>query len=320
MPFPVEYGGIGATELAIVMAIEELSRCCATTGLLLAVQKLGAMPIILAGTEAQKQKYFPPLASGEWLAAFGLTEAAAGSDVAANRMRARRDGDAYVLNGSKRFITHGSIANVLTVFALTDPDAGGRKGMSAFIVESETPGFSSPRLEHKLGIRGSPTAELSFRGVRVPDANRVGAVGHQVPSATPSWKARFKTALTEFWQSAAAISSAPAASTAKRPPSSPPSARSCGSSANAPPGRRKSRETSSDAVRRSTVSRADDWGCCESASRSPWWRAPPQGRRGRGLPGLARALPAVLSTSGATHPRLEAAGTCARVPRPAAEK
>jgi alkylation response protein AidB-like acyl-CoA dehydrogenase len=97
--------------------------------------------------------------------------------VASNRMRATRDGDDYVLNGSKRFITHGSVANLLTVFALTDPEAGGRKGMTAFIVETDTPGFAAPRVEHKMGIRGSPTAELTFDDVRVPAANRIGEEG-----------------------------------------------------------------------------------------------------------------------------------------------
>src|SRR5438105_7275475 len=145
MPFPVEYGGIGATELAIVMAIEELSRCCATTGLLLAVQKLGAMPIILAGTEAQKQKYFPPLASGEWLAAFGLTEAASGSDAAAMRTFAVRKGDKYILNGAKRFITNGGLAQVNSVFALTTPGIG-TAGISAFSVEKDFPAISVVRI------------------------------------------------------------------------------------------------------------------------------------------------------------------------------
>src|SRR5205823_3715053 len=141
MPFPMEYGGIGATELAIVMAIEELSRYCATTGLLLAVQKLGAMPIILAGNDEQKQKYFPPLASGEWLAAFGLTEAGSGSDAAAMRTFAVRKGDKYILNGAKRFITNGGLAQVNSVFAITTPGIGTR-GISAFIVEKDFPGFS----------------------------------------------------------------------------------------------------------------------------------------------------------------------------------
>ena len=175
--FAEEHGGTGLDTIAQCILVEELARADATTSLIPIVQKLGALPIILAGNEEQKGRYVPRLASGEWLIAFGLTEAAAGSDVAANRMRAARDGDDYVLNGSKRFITHGSIANVLTVFALTDPEAGGRRGMSAFIVEADTPGFAAPRVEHKMGIRGSPTAELTFDDVRVPGINRLGEEG-----------------------------------------------------------------------------------------------------------------------------------------------
>ena len=175
--FPEEHGGTNLDGIGQALVAEELARIDATTSLIPLVQKLGALPILLAGNDEQKSRYFPKLASGEWLIAFGLTEAAAGSDVAANRMRARREGDGYVLNGSKRFITHGSIANVLTVFALTDPDAGGRKGMSAFIVETDSPGFAAPRVEHKMGIRGSPTAELTFDDVRVPAANLLGAEG-----------------------------------------------------------------------------------------------------------------------------------------------
>ena len=175
--FPEKHGGTALDTLAQTILAEELARADATTSLIPIVQKLGALPIILAGTDEQQDHYFPRLASGEWLIAFALTEAAAGSDVASNRMRATRDGDDYVLNGSKRFITHGSIAKVLTVFALTDPGAGGRKGMSAFIVEADTPGFAAPRVEHKMGIRGSPTAELTFDDVRVPAANRIGEEG-----------------------------------------------------------------------------------------------------------------------------------------------
>ncbi len=175
--FEERYGGTALDGIGQAIVIEEIARADATTSLIPIVQKLGSLPIILAGTDEQKERYFPRLASGEWLAAFALTEAAAGSDVASNRMRAVRDGDDYVLNGSKRFITHGSIANVVTVFALTDPSAGGRRGMSAFIVETDTPGFSAPRLEHKMGIRGSPTAELNFDDVRVPAANRLGEEG-----------------------------------------------------------------------------------------------------------------------------------------------
>ncbi|WP_052889913.1 acyl-CoA dehydrogenase [Thermogemmatispora carboxidivorans] len=176
MPFPVEYGGLGSTKLAVVRAIEELSRCCATTGLLLAVQQLGAMPILLAGSEEQKRKYLPPLARGEWLAAFGLTEAGSGSDAAAMHTVAVRKGDRYILNGSKRFITNGGLAQVNTVFALTDPQAGTR-GISAFIVERDFPGFAVGRVEDKMGIKGSQTAELIFNDCEVPAENLIGREG-----------------------------------------------------------------------------------------------------------------------------------------------
>ena len=175
--FEERHGGTNLDTIAQSILIEEIARADATTSLIPIVQKLGALPIMLAGTDEQKDRYIPRLASGEWLIAFALTEAAAGSDVASNRMRARRDGDDYVLDGSKRFITHGSVANVVTVFALTDPDKGGRNGMSAFIVETETLGFAAPRVEHKMGIRGSPTAELTFDAVRVPEADRLGREG-----------------------------------------------------------------------------------------------------------------------------------------------
>ncbi|HEY7332400.1 MAG TPA: acyl-CoA dehydrogenase family protein [Candidatus Limnocylindria bacterium] len=175
--FEERHGGTALDAIGQTIVAEEIARADATTSLIPIVQKLGALPILLAGNDEQKDRYVPRLASGEWLIAFALTEAAAGSDVASNRMRARLDGDCYVLNGSKRFITHGSVANVLTVFALTDPEAGGRKGMSAFIVETETPGFAVARVEHKMGIRGSPTAELTFDDVRVPVENRLGDEG-----------------------------------------------------------------------------------------------------------------------------------------------
>jgi alkylation response protein AidB-like acyl-CoA dehydrogenase len=175
--FEERHGGTGLDGIGQAILVEEIARADATTSLIPIIQKLGALPIMLAGSDEQKDRYFPRRASGEWLPAFALTEAGAGSDVASMRMRAHREGDEYVLNGTKRFITHGSIANVLTVFALTDPEAGGRKGMSGFIVETETPGFSVARLEHKMGIRGSPTAELNFDDVRVPAANRLGEEG-----------------------------------------------------------------------------------------------------------------------------------------------
>ncbi len=176
MPFPTEYGGLAASKLALVMAIEELSRCCATTGLLLAVQQLGSLPIVLFGNEVQKQHYLPPLASGAWLAAFGLTEAGSGSDAAAMRTVATRRDDTYILNGTKRFITNGGLAQVNTIFALTEP-ARGTYGISAFIVEKDFPGFSVGRIEDKMGIKGSQTAELIFNNCEVPVGNLLGCEG-----------------------------------------------------------------------------------------------------------------------------------------------
>jgi alkylation response protein AidB-like acyl-CoA dehydrogenase len=176
MPFPEEYGGLGSSELAVIMAIEELSRRCATTGLILAAQQLGAMPILLTGNEEQKRQYLPPLASGEWLAAFGLTESGSGSDAAAMSTRAVHKGDKYILNGSKRFITNGGLAQVNAIFALTDPEKGTR-GITAFIVEKDFPGFSVGRIEDKMGIKGSQTAELIFTDCEVPAENLLGREG-----------------------------------------------------------------------------------------------------------------------------------------------
>jgi alkylation response protein AidB-like acyl-CoA dehydrogenase len=176
MAFPEEYGGLGSSELTIVMAIEELSRYCATTALLLAVQQLGSTPILLAGNEAQKRKYLPRLASGEWMAAYALTEAGSGSDAAAMQTRAVRKGDTYILNGSKRFITNGGISQVNSVFAITEPEKGTR-GISAFIVEKDFPGFSVGRIEDKMGIKGSQTAELIFTDCEVPVENLLGHEG-----------------------------------------------------------------------------------------------------------------------------------------------
>ena len=176
MPFPTEYGGIGASELAILMAIEELSRHCATTALILCVQQLGSLPILLVGTEEQKRKYLPPLANGEWLAAYGLTESGSGSDAAAMQTVATRKGDTYILNGSKRFITNGGLAQVNSVFAMTDRELG-THGISAFIVEKDFPGFSVGRIEDKMGIKGSVTAELMFSDCEVPAENLLGREG-----------------------------------------------------------------------------------------------------------------------------------------------
>jgi len=177
LPFPEAYGGLGVDLLTLCLAIEQISRACATSGLILAVHALGALPLMMAGTDEQRQRWLPSLASGERLIAFALTEADAGSDASAIRTSAGRDGDDYILSGSKRFISQGSVADVITVFAVTDPMGARSKRLSCFMVEVPAKGFAVARVEHKMGIRGSPTAELVFDGVRVPSANRIGAEG-----------------------------------------------------------------------------------------------------------------------------------------------
>jgi Acyl-CoA dehydrogenases len=177
LPFPEEHGGLGGDLLSVCLAVEQLSRACATTGLILAAHELGSLPILLAGTPEQQTRWFPRLATGEWLICFALTEAEAGSDTAAARTRAVRDGDSYLISGSKRFITHGSVADLVTVFAVTNPEAPRHRRLSCFVVEVPAAGFAVTRLEHKMGLRGSPTAELAFDDVRVPVANRIGEEG-----------------------------------------------------------------------------------------------------------------------------------------------
>ncbi len=177
LPFGEAHGGLGGDLLSVCLAVEELSKACATTGLILAVHELGSLPITLAGTTEQQARWLPRLATGEQLIAFALTEAEAGSDVAAARTTAVRDGDEYVINGAKRFISHGSVADLLVVFAVTDPEAERHRRLSAFVVEVPTPGFAVARIEHKMGLRGSPTAELTFDAVRVPVTARLGEEG-----------------------------------------------------------------------------------------------------------------------------------------------
>jgi alkylation response protein AidB-like acyl-CoA dehydrogenase len=174
--FSEEQGGTGSGTLLSLVAIEEVSKVCATSGLILAVQELGSLGLKLGGSVEQQARYLPRLASGEWLAAYALTEAGSGSDSAAMRTTARLDGEAYVLDGSKRFITNAGVAHLYTVFAKTDAQAG-HAGVSAFVVEADTPGFEVARLEAKLGIAGSTTGELLFDGCRVPVANRLGDEG-----------------------------------------------------------------------------------------------------------------------------------------------
>jgi alkylation response protein AidB-like acyl-CoA dehydrogenase len=176
--FPEEYGGAGADYLSYAIAVEELSRVCASTGVTLSAHlSLGANPIYLFGTEEQKQQYLVPLADGRKLGAFGLTENSAGSDAGGTRTTATRDGDAWVLNGSKIFITNGGDAEIYVVFARTDKNAQKHHGISAFIVEKGTPGFSFGKKEQKMGIRSSPTMELVFDNCRIPAENLLGEEG-----------------------------------------------------------------------------------------------------------------------------------------------
>ena len=175
IPFPEEYGGVSGSSVAICMATEEIAKACTTSSLILGVQALGSYPILVAGSEEQKKRLCPPLAQGR-VAAYALSEAGSGSDAAAMKTTAKRYGDEYVINGGKIFITHGGVAETLVVFARTDPD-GGARGISAFVLEKEKSPWTVLKLEHKLGIRGSPTAQLAFDEVRVPAANRLGGEG-----------------------------------------------------------------------------------------------------------------------------------------------
>ncbi len=178
IPFPPEYGGVSGSALTLVLAVEEISKVCVNSSLILSVQSLGSLPIVLAGSDEQKRRFLPPLASGEKLAAYALTEPGSGSDAGGMRTRAVRHGDTYVLNGSKTFITGGSVADTIVVFARTDRDGQGEaRDISAFVVEKSMPGFRVGKLEKKLGIRGSPTAQLFFEDVSVPAANRLGPEG-----------------------------------------------------------------------------------------------------------------------------------------------
>ena len=177
IPIPTQYGGAGGTNMMYGMAVEVLSRVCGTTGVVLSAHtSLCAAPILENGTEEQKMKYLPKLASGEWVGAFGLTEPNAGTDAAGQQTTAVLDGEEWVLNGSKIFITNGGYAHVYIIIAMTDKSLG-TKGISAFIVEKGTPGFSIGKKEMKMGIRGSATTELIFENCRIPKDNLLGKIG-----------------------------------------------------------------------------------------------------------------------------------------------
>ncbi|MFO8010354.1 MAG: acyl-CoA dehydrogenase family protein [Dehalococcoidia bacterium] len=173
---PEEYEGLGGGCLDLCVAIEELSRGCCGVSICYAAVALGTIPFLRFGSDEQKAKYLPQIAGGQRLAAFGLTEASAGSDAGAMKSRADLDGDGYILNGTKQFISNGGEAEIYSIIALTNPDKGSR-GASAFIVEKDTPGFSFGKKERKMGIRCSTTCELVFHNCRVPGENLVGKEG-----------------------------------------------------------------------------------------------------------------------------------------------
>jgi alkylation response protein AidB-like acyl-CoA dehydrogenase len=175
--FPEEYGGMAAGLLAHCIVVEELAKVDMSVAIIPATQELGSLPIMLAGNHEQKEKYLRPLSTGEKLAAFGLTEAKGGSDVAALKTRAVRKGDKYILNGSKTFITNGGVADTYTIYAVTNPDQPPHKAASVFILEKGTPGFTQGKKEDKLGIRSSDTRELIFQDVEVPVENRLAEEG-----------------------------------------------------------------------------------------------------------------------------------------------
>ena len=174
---PEQYGGAGLDHIAYSLVIEELAVECASTAVIVSAHSsLGSWPILGMGSEDQRRRYMPKMASGEWIGCFALTEPQAGSDAAGQRTRAVRDGDSYVINGTKNFITNGPEAGVAIVFASTDPSQGHR-GISAFIAETSDPGYEVVRVEEKMGIRGSHSAQLAFSELRVPAANLIGKEG-----------------------------------------------------------------------------------------------------------------------------------------------
>ena len=186
LPFETEFGGTGTGSLMLNIAVEEIAAVCASSALILMIQELGTLPIRLFGTDEQKQRFLPRCASGEWSPAFALSEPDAGSDPGGMRTRAVRDGDEWVIDGAKNWITNLGVNDFYVVFCVTDPEQGHSRGISAFIVEADRPGVSVGKLEHKMGIRGSPTGQPVFDGVRVPAENLIGEenAGFRVAMAT----------------------------------------------------------------------------------------------------------------------------------------
>jgi alkylation response protein AidB-like acyl-CoA dehydrogenase len=174
LPFSTEYGGTGTGTLMLQVAVEEIAKACASSALILMIQELGTLPIQLFGSDELKERLLPRCATGEWTPAFALSEPEAGSDPGAMRTTAVRDGDEWVINGTKNWITNATIADFYVVFAITDRE---NRRISAFVVEKDREGFSVPKLEHKLGIKGSPTGSPVFEDVRVPASNLIGIEG-----------------------------------------------------------------------------------------------------------------------------------------------
>jgi len=175
--FPEEYDGSGAGLLSFCIAVEELSKADASVGVLPLIHELGSLPIILAGSKRLKEKYLPSLAIGESMIAFALTETSGGSDVAGFKTKAVKDGDSYILNGNKIFISNAGIADLITVYAITDPEKGAYKGASMFVVEKDSPGFKAGKKETKLGLRASDTREVILEDCRIPAENLIGEEG-----------------------------------------------------------------------------------------------------------------------------------------------
>jgi alkylation response protein AidB-like acyl-CoA dehydrogenase len=186
LPFETEHGGTGTGTLMLNMAVEEIAKACASTALILMIQELGTLPVKLFGSEELKDRFLPRCATGEWSPAFALSEPEAGSDPGGMRTRAVKTDDGWVITGTKNWITNLGVADFYVVFAVTDPSAGHSRGISAFVVEADRPGFSVGKLEHKLGIRGSPTGQPIFEAVEVPESNLIGDVnqGFKVAMAT----------------------------------------------------------------------------------------------------------------------------------------
>lgn len=179
--FPEKYGGSEMGLFSLCLIIEELAKVCASTSVILLVHELGSIPLFLAGNDVQKDKYLPKLATGENLIAFGLTESNAGSDVSGVKTKAVRENDHYILNGTKTFISHADVADIVCIAAKTDTSVPGHKGITMFVVEKDSPGFSIGKHENKMGIRGSSTVEIILEDVKIPASNILGNEGGGFP-------------------------------------------------------------------------------------------------------------------------------------------